>query len=64
MRSNWIDAELTFRRALQLQTETLSQNEHMVVDLYIPVGYFKKIRDILAILFKLSIPYESFLNKK
>jgi adenylate cyclase len=44
-RGNWIDAELSFRKALELQTETLSFS--LMAEMYVAVGYFKKSRQIL-----------------
>jgi adenylate cyclase len=47
MRGNWIDAELSFRKALELQTETLSFGGQIMAEMYDSVGYFKKSREIL-----------------
>jgi TolB-like protein len=47
MRGNWIDAELSFRKALELQTETLSFGGQIMAEMYDAVGYFKKSREIL-----------------
>jgi adenylate cyclase len=44
MRCNWIDAELSFRKALQMQTETFSQTHYP--HMYNTVGCFKKSREI------------------
>ena len=45
--ANWIDAELNFRKALQMRTETLSHREFVMAVMYRAVGYFKKSREIL-----------------
>jgi adenylate cyclase len=46
-RGNWIDAELNYRKALQLQPERISQSVMGVMgNMYNTVGDFKKSRDI------------------
>jgi adenylate cyclase len=44
-RGNWIDAELNYRKALQLRPEGISQTG--MADTYDMVGYFKKSREII-----------------
>jgi tetratricopeptide (TPR) repeat protein len=47
MRGNWVNTELNFRKALQLQTGTLSQVLYQMSGTYNAIGYFKKSREIL-----------------
>ena len=44
-RGNWINAELNYRKALQLRPEILTQHE--IAHMYAIIGYFKKSREML-----------------
>jgi adenylate cyclase len=57
---NWIDAELNFRKALQLHAETQGHSSMAISNFYRAVGYFKKSRGILEELRRIEPLDESF----
>jgi adenylate cyclase len=60
MSGNWIDAELNFRKALQLRAETQGHSSMAISNFYRAVGYFKKSRGILEELRRIEPLDESF----
>jgi adenylate cyclase len=64
MSGNWIDAELNFRKALQLRAETQGRGTMAISNFYRAVGYFKKSRGILEELRRTEPLDESFRRNR